>query len=187
MASLSTRCIYLGTLAPKTPLSSCYWEISHPRFYIWLSCLGYLLCSKFIRRLPIVLVLWACSYLCRLIATILSRVTQIGPSLCFNWFFLECSFFLFFFSLREMCCYFTFGLLLLLSVRSIWRGLLKYARYPVCDQADTNQTWIGLVSVSPFRSNLFLFSSFCLKLSYGVYMRYLCGNIFPIFSFLGTV
>ena len=33
MASLSTRCIYLGTLAPKMSLSSCYWEISHPQFY----------------------------------------------------------------------------------------------------------------------------------------------------------
>ena len=38
----------------------------------------------------------------------------------------------------------------------------------------------------PF-SPLFLFSSFGLKLSHGVYVRCLRGNLFPIISLLGTV
>ena len=38
----------------------------------------------------------------------------------------------------------------------------------------------------PF-SPLFLFFQFCLKLSHGVYVRCLRGNLFPIISLLGTV
>ena len=50
--------------------------------------------------------------------TCIPRVTQIGPSLCFGWIFL-----VLFYSHREMCRYLmTFGLMLLLSVRSIWGG-----------------------------------------------------------------
>ena len=46
-------------------------------------------------------------------------------------------------------------------------------------------SWIGLVGGSPFPP--FFFSSFRLKLSHGVYVRCLRGNLFPIISLLGTV
>ena len=57
-------------------------------------------------------------------------------------------------------------------------------RYSVCDGVP-GSAWL----VAPPFPNyfFFFFSSFGLKLSHGVYVRCLRGNLFPIISLLGTV
>ena len=94
-----------------------------------LSCLGYFLRSRFIRRLPFVISFMGHSYLCRFISTI-PRVTQIGRIPCFGCFFL-------------VCCFIRFKKCVVISWLSVFwscyqsgrsgAGLLNYTRYSVCD------------------------------------------------------
>ena len=107
---------HLAALKRKTAAFILLFGISHPRFY-GLAAWTVFYVPDLFGVCHLLLVLWASSYLCRFISSI-PRVTQIGPSLCFGWIFL-----VLFYSHREMCRYFmTFGLMLLLSVRSIWGG-----------------------------------------------------------------
>ena len=175
--NISARCTHLAALKRTTAAFILLFGISHPRFY-GLSAWAVFYVPDLFGVCHLLLVLWAYNYLCRFISTI-PRVTQISPSLCFGCFF-SC---VLFYSLREMCCYFmAFGLLLLLLVRSIWGGSSQL--YPIL--CLWRGPWIGLVGGSPFPP-LFLFSSFGLELSHGVYVRCLRGNLFPIISLLGTV
>ena len=94
-----------------------------------LSCLGYFLRSRFIRRLPFVISFMGHSYLYRFISTI-PRVTQIGRIPCFGCFFL-------------VCCFIRFKKCVVISWLSVFwscyqsgrsgAGLLNYTRYSVCD------------------------------------------------------
>ena len=66
--------------------------ISHPRFY-GLAAWAVFYVPDLFGVCLLLLVLWPYSYLCIFISTTcIPRVTQIGPSLCFGWFFLVCCF-----------------------------------------------------------------------------------------------
>ena len=56
-SNVSARCAHLAALKRKTAAFILLFRISHPRFYGLgsLSCLGYFLRSRFIRRLPFVI------------------------------------------------------------------------------------------------------------------------------------
>ena len=151
--------------------------ISHPRFYGLTAWVVFYVPDLF-GVCHLLLVLWAYSYLCRFISTI--RECHANRPIALFWLVFSC---VLFYSLREMCCYFmTFGLLLLLSVLSIWGGSSKL--YPIL--CLWRGSWIGLFGGSRFPP-LFLISSFGIKLSNGVYVRCLRGNLFPIISLLSTV
>ena len=175
--NISARCTHLGALKRKTAAFILFFGISHPWFY-GLATWAIFYVPDLFGVCHLSLVLWAYSYLCRFMSTI-PRVTQIGPSLCFGWFFL-------------VCCFTRFEQCVVIS----WLSVLCSCYQPGRSGAGSSKlcpilclwrgSWIGLVGGSPFPP-LFLFSSFGLKLSHGVYVRCLRGNLFPIISLLGTV
>ena len=82
----------LGALKRKTAAFILLFGISYPRFY-GLAAWAVLYVPDLFGVCHLLLVLWAYSYLCRFISTTcIPRVTQIGPLLCFGWFFLVCCF-----------------------------------------------------------------------------------------------
>ena len=118
-----------GLLKGRRPLSCIlFFGISHPRFY-GLAAWAIFYVPDLFGVCHLLLVLWAYSYLCRFISTI-PRVTLIGPSLCFDCFFL-------------VCCFIRFGKCVVISWLSVFcscckydrsgTGLLNYTRYSLCD------------------------------------------------------
>ena len=77
---------HLGAITRKTTAFILLFGISHLRFY-GLAALAIFYVPDLFGVCHLLLVLWAYSDLCRFISTI-PRVAQIGPSLCFRWFFL---------------------------------------------------------------------------------------------------
>ena len=125
---ISARWALLGALKRKTAAFILLFGISHPRFY-GLAAWAVFYVPDLFGVCHLLLVLWAYSYLCRFISTI-PRVTQIGPSLCFGWFFL-------------VCCFIRFEKCVVVPWLSVFRscyqsgrsgkGLLNYTRYSLCD------------------------------------------------------
>ena len=90
--NISARCTHWGALKRKTAAFILLFGISYPRFYGLPAWAVFYVLDLF-GVCHLLLVLWAYSYLCRFISTrCVPRVTQIGPSLCFGWFFLVCCF-----------------------------------------------------------------------------------------------
>ena len=90
--NISARCTHWGALKRKTAAFILLFGISYPRFYGLPAWAVFYVLDLF-GVFHLLLVLWAYSYLCRFISTrCVPRVTQIGPSLCFGWFFLVCCF-----------------------------------------------------------------------------------------------
>ena len=90
--NISARCTHWGALKRKTAAFILLFGISYPRFYGLPAWAVFYVLDLF-DVCHLLLVLWAYSYLCRFISTrCVPRVTQIGPSLCFGWFFLVCYF-----------------------------------------------------------------------------------------------
>ena len=120
----SARCAHLAALKRTTAAFILLFGINHPRFY-GLAAWAVFYVPDLFGICHLLLVLWAYSYLCRFISTV-PGVTQIGPSLCFGWFFLVCCFTLF-----EKC--------VVISLLSVFcscyqsgrtgAGLLNYTRY----------------------------------------------------------
>ena len=173
--NISARCKHLEAITRKTTAFILLFGISHPRFY-GLAAWAVFYVPDLFGVCHLLLVL------CRFISTTcIPRVTQIGPSLCFGWFFL-------------VCCFTRFEKCVVISWLSVFcscyqsgrsgAGLLNYTRYSVCDGVP-GSAWL----VAPLFPLLFLFSSFGLELSHGVYIYVRClrGNLFPIISLLGTV
>ena len=84
--NISARCKHLEAITRKTTAFILLFGISHLRFY-GLAALAIFYVPDLFGVCHLLLVLWAYSDLCRFISTI-PRVAQIGPSLCFRWFFL---------------------------------------------------------------------------------------------------
>ena len=101
--NISARCTHLRGITRKTTAFILLFGISHLRFY-GLAALTIFFVPDLFGVCHLLLVLWDYTDLCRFISTI-PRVAQIGPSLCFRWFF-SC---VLFYSLREMCCCYQSG------------------------------------------------------------------------------
>ena len=132
LAPINARRVLEGGwyLKRKTAAFVLLFGISHPRFYGLAAWADFYVPDLF-GICHLLLVLWAYSYLCRFISTTcIPRVTQIGPSLCFGWFFL-------------VCCFTRFEECVVISWLSVFcscyqsgrsgAGLLNYTRYSVCD------------------------------------------------------
>ena len=144
---ISARLALLGALKRKTAAFILLFGISHPRFY-GLAAWAIFYVPDLFGVCHLLLVLWAYSYLCRFISTI-PRVTQIGPSLCFGWFFLVCCFIRF-----EKCVVVPWLCSCYQSGRS-GTGLLNYTQYSLCDGAP-GSAWLvaplfPLISFFQFR------------------------------------
>ena len=88
ISNISARLTHWGALKRKTAAFIPLFVISHPRFY-GLAAWAVFYVPDLFGVCHLLLVLWAYSYLCRFISTTcIPRVTQIGPWLCFGWFFL---------------------------------------------------------------------------------------------------
>ena len=126
--NISARSTHLEALKRKTTAFILLFGISHPRFY-GLAAWTVFYVPDLFGVCHLLLVLWVSSYLCRFISSI-PRVTQIGPSLCFGWFFL-------------VCCFTRFEQCVVISSLSVFcsccqsgrsgAGLLNCTRYSVCD------------------------------------------------------
>ena len=138
---------HLGALKRNTAAFILLFGISHSRFY-GLAAWAIFYVPDLFGICHFLLVLWAYSYLCRFISTI-PRVTQIGPSLCFGWFFL-------------VCCFIRFEKCVVISWLSVFcscyqsgrsgAGLLNYTRYSVCDGVP-GSAWL----VAPLFPLIFFF------------------------------
>ena len=139
---------HLAALKRKTAAFILLFGISHPRFY-GLAAWAVFYVPDLFGVCHLLLVLWAYSYLCRFISTTcIPRVTQIGPSLCFGWFFL-------------VCCFTRFEKCVVISWLSVFcscyqsgqsgAGLLNCTRYSVCDGfLDQPGWWVPFSPFIPF-------------------------------------
>ena len=130
--NISARCTHWEALKRKTAAFILLFGICHPRFS-GLAAWAVFYVPDLFGVCYLLLVLWACSYLCRFISTTyIPRVTQIGPSLWFGWFFLVCCFTRF-----EQCVVISCLSVLCSCYQSGRSGagtvVLNYARYSVCD------------------------------------------------------
>ena len=152
--NISARCTHWGALKRKTAAFILLFGISHPRFY-GLAAWAVFYVPDLFGVCHLLLVLWAYSYLYRFISsTCMPRVTQIGPSLCFGWYFL-----VFCFTRFEKCVV-ILRLSVLCSCYQSGRsgaGNLNYARYSVCDGVP-GSAWL----VAPL-SPLYFFFQFRFK------------------------
>ena len=134
------------SLKRKTAAFILLFGISHPRFY-GLAAWAVFYVPDLFGVCHLLLVLWAYSYLCRFMSTI-PRGTQIGPSICFGWFFL-------------VCCFTRFENCVVISWLSVFcscyqsgqsgAGLLNCTRYSVCDGfLDQPGWWVPFPPFIPF-------------------------------------
>ena len=158
------------------PLSSSYLKIGHSRFYDLPAWAVY-----YVPDLFGVCQLFSFYGLVTIYASssrLYCLLSRISAHHFFSVVFFSC---FVLFASRNVLLFHDFRLLLLHQSERSGASLLNYTIYSVTGFLDPFGWWL------PFSSLLFLSSSFCLKLSHGVYVRCLRGNLFPIFSLLSTV